>query len=340
MFRFFFFIIFFLVNNNAEGNPDNYSEALEKSLLFFPHVVKIVLLSHGDLTGGCNDAGENVKFNFPTAFTATMFSGSTVEYGWGMGSQIQEAQVGIRWATDYLLKGATATPPARLYVGAGDPNVDHKCWERPEDMDAVRTVYWVSHDKPGSEVAGEIAAALTAASIVFHRADPAYSRIILRTAKKVFKFALKYQGSYNSSLGSAVCPSYCSYNGCKDELLRGAAWLFRTPNSIYYNKLIKNLGADDQLEPDIFSWDNKYAGKTIKLARRALLNHDENFDQYRQEAENFVCKILPNSPNSTTQYTKGGGNIYDKKIGANIKLPQSNLQYAGSTIQQNYLTIL
>ncbi|KAK4285082.1 hypothetical protein QN277_001826 [Acacia crassicarpa] len=338
MFKFFFsfFFAFFFIVNNVEGNPHNYREALAKSLLFFqgqrsgklpPHQLLTWRSNSGlsdgrlanvDLTGGYYDAGDNVKFNFPMAFTTTMLSWSTLEYGRRMGPQIQEARAAIRWATDYLLKCATATP-GRLYVGVGDPNVDHKCWERPEDMDTARTVYWVSPDKPGSDVAGETAAALAAASIVFRRVDPTYSKILLRTAQKVFQFALQYQGSYSSSLGSAVCPFYCSYSGYKDELLWGAAWLFRATNVVYYYNLIKNLGADDQ--PDLFSWDNKYAGAHVLLSRRALLNHDKNFVQYQQEAENFICKILPNSPSSSTQYTQGG---------LMYKLPESNLQYVTS----------
>jgi len=94
-----------------------------------------------------------------------------------------------------------------------------------------------------------------------------------------------------------------------------------------------------------------------------LLNGDKNFDQYKQEAENFMCKILPNSPSSSTQYTQGKGNIITefqisnvtqlgqsksfniniyKKIrkcnsqvllwagGLMYKLPESNLQYVTS----------
>ncbi|XP_028805572.1 endoglucanase 9-like isoform X1 [Neltuma alba] len=337
MFRFFFFFFFiFFIANNVEGNPHNYREALAKSLLFFqgqrsgrlpPHQLLTWRSNSGlsdgrlanvDLSGGYYDAGDNVKFNFPMAFTTTMLSWSTLEYGRRMGPEIQEARAAIRWATDYLLKCATATP-GRLYVGVGDPNVDHKCWERPEDMDTVRTVYWVSPDKPGSDVAGETAAALAAASIVFRRVDPAYSKRLMGTAQKVFQFALQYQGSYSSSLGSAVCPFYCSYSGYKDELLWGAAWLFRATNAVYYYNLIKSLGADDQ--PDLFSWDNKYAGAHVLLSRRALIHHDKNFDQYQQEAENFMCKILPNSPSSSTQYTQGG---------LMFKLPESNLQYVTS----------
>ncbi|XVF37323.1 hypothetical protein REPUB_Repub19eG0136000 [Reevesia pubescens] len=261
---------------------------------------------HLDVTGGYYDAGDNVKFNFPMAFTTTMLSWSTLEY---------EARAAIRWATDYLLKCASAKP-GRLYVGVGDPNVDHKCWERPEDMDTVRTVYWVSPSNPGCDVAGETAAAIAAASLVFRKVDSKYSRLLLQTARKVMSFAIQYRGAYSDSLGSAVSPFYCSYSGYKDELVWGASWLLRATNDAYYYNFLKTLGADDQ--PDLFSWDNKYAGAHVLLSRRALLDKDKNFEQFKQEAESFMCRILPNSPYSTTHYTQGG---------LMYKLPESNLQY-------------
>lgn len=67
----------------------------------------------------------------------------------------------------------------------GEPYSDHRCWERPEDMDTPRNVYKVSAQTPGSDVAAETAAALAAASIVFQDSDPSYSRILLHTAMNV-----------------------------------------------------------------------------------------------------------------------------------------------------------
>lgn len=67
----------------------------------------------------------------------------------------------------------------------GDPNMDHHCWERPEDMDTPRNVYKVSTQNPGSDVAAETAAALAAASVVFKDSDPSYSTKLLKTAMKV-----------------------------------------------------------------------------------------------------------------------------------------------------------
>lgn len=68
-----------------------------------------------DLSGGYYDAGDNVKFGLPMAFTTTMLAWSIIEFGDEMKGQIDNARNALRWSTDYLLKAATATPGA-LYV--------------------------------------------------------------------------------------------------------------------------------------------------------------------------------------------------------------------------------
>ncbi|KAK1288768.1 Endoglucanase 3 [Acorus calamus] len=318
------------VGAHVEG-LQNYTDALAKSILYFqgqrsgrlPPDQRIKWRSHSgltdgslaqvDLTGGYYDAGDNVKFNFPMAFTTTMLSWSILEYGKRLGPELGNARAALRWGSDYLLKSATATP-GRLYVGVGDPNADHKCWERPEDMDTPRTVYYVSPQNPGSDVAAETAAALAAASMVFKAADPKYSAKLLVVAKNVMEFARKYTGAYSDKLGSAVCPFYCSYSGYKDELLWGASWLLRATNDVSYLTYLKSLGANDNA--DIFSWDNKFAG-----ARRNLVDNDKTYEPFRFQAETFMCSILPKSPSSTTRYTPGG---------LMYKLSQNNLQYVTS----------
>lgn len=68
-----------------------------------------------DLTGGYYDAGDNVKFGFPMAFTTTMLAWSVIEFGDSMpGGELRNALVAIRWATDYLLK--TVAQPNRIFV--------------------------------------------------------------------------------------------------------------------------------------------------------------------------------------------------------------------------------
>ncbi|XP_052187087.1 endoglucanase 17-like [Diospyros lotus] len=337
--------------SNAQHNPlnhrhhrlfsgQNYSDALSKSILFFegqrsgklPPDQRITwrgdsALSDGstlhvDLVGGYYDAGDNVKFGFPMAFTATMLSWSAIEFGGLMQAELQNAREAIRWATDYLLK-ATAEPDT-IHVQVGDANKDHACWERPEDMDTPRNVLKVDRNNPGSDVAAETAAALAAASLVFRRSDPTYAKLLLGRAIRVFEFADKYRGAYsNGNLKSFVCPFYCSYSGFQDELLWGAAWLHRaSKNQTYLNYIQvngQNLGADQS--DTTFGWDNKHVGARILLSKAFLVQKVQSLHEYKGHADNYICSLLP-GPSSQAQYTPGG---------LLFKMSDSNMQYVTST---------
>lgn len=80
-------------------------------------------------------------------------------------------------------------------------------------MDTPRDVCKVTPSNPGSDVAGETAAALAAAFLVFRRSDPEYSNKLLATVKAAFTFADRYKGKYSDSLSHVVCPFYYSYSG-------------------------------------------------------------------------------------------------------------------------------
>jgi endoglucanase len=112
----------------------DYRDALAKSILFFegqrsgrlPPSQRMSWrrdsgLSDGasakvDLVGGYHDAGDNVKFGFPMAFSMTMLAWSVVEFGGLMKAELQHAREAVRWGADYLLK-ATAHPDT-IYVQA------------------------------------------------------------------------------------------------------------------------------------------------------------------------------------------------------------------------------
>ncbi|CAH9090772.1 unnamed protein product, partial [Cuscuta epithymum] len=101
----------------------NYGDALSKSILFFegqrsgklPANQRVSwrkdsALQDGsdwkvDLAGGYYDAGDNVKYTFPMAFTTTLLAWSVVEYGGDMGNEeLTHALEAVRWSTDFLLK--------------------------------------------------------------------------------------------------------------------------------------------------------------------------------------------------------------------------------------------
>ena len=108
-----------------EGTGDyNYGEALQKSLLFYelqrsgklPEQTRCNWrgdsgLTDGadnniDLTGGWYDAGDNVKFNLPMAYSAAMLGWSVYEDkdAYLQSGQMEYALGNIRWVTDYLIK--------------------------------------------------------------------------------------------------------------------------------------------------------------------------------------------------------------------------------------------
>lgn len=59
-----------------------------------------------DLSGGYYDAGDNVKFGFPMAFTITMLSWSVIQYREQLvtAGQLDYALEAIKWGTDYFIK--------------------------------------------------------------------------------------------------------------------------------------------------------------------------------------------------------------------------------------------
>lgn len=62
-----------------------------------------------DLVGGYYDAGDNVKFGLPMAFTITMLSWSIMEHGQEIAAagEIEHALEAIKWGTDYFIKAHT-----------------------------------------------------------------------------------------------------------------------------------------------------------------------------------------------------------------------------------------
>ncbi|KNA16888.1 hypothetical protein SOVF_085040 [Spinacia oleracea] len=257
-----------------------------------------------DLVGGYYDAGDNVKFGLPMAFTVTLLAWSVVEYGnhLKVHNELQNALVAIKWGTDYFIKAHPQ--PNLLYAGVGDGDSDHDCWQRPEDMTTPRTVYKIDESNPGSDLAAETSAALAAASIAFHRLDPKYSSLLLAHAKQ-------------------------------DELLWAAAWLQRATGEKIYHDFIGNFQGN-QGPRSMFSWDDKFLGAQVLLAKQVLegkVPNSGNWGNYNAEAEQFLCNCLQ----------KGNNNIFKTSGGLLWFNEWDNLQYTTAaslaiTVYADYLS--
>ena len=59
-----------------------------------------------DLSGGYYDAGDNIKFGFPGAYTITMLSWSVIEYSakYQALGELNHVKELIKWGSDYILK--------------------------------------------------------------------------------------------------------------------------------------------------------------------------------------------------------------------------------------------
>lgn len=265
-----------------------------------------------DLSKGMYDAGDHMKFGFPMAFTATVLSWTILEYGDQMDAvnQLTPAQDSLKWITDFLINAHISDNV--LIVQVGDPEKDHKCWDRPEDMTETRPLTQVNASFPGSDVAAETAAAMASASLVFRTSNPTYSSTLLRHAKQLFIFADEYRGSYSESIPKVQ--NYYNSTGYEDELLWAASWLFHaTGDHSYFDYATGKNGQEfaNWGSPTWFSWDNKLAGTQVLLSRVSFFgakgtSNNDGLGKYRKTAVAVMCGLLPDSPTATKSRTKSG----------------------------------
>ncbi|PKI62231.1 hypothetical protein CRG98_017365 [Punica granatum] len=136
-------------------------------------------------------------------------------------------------------------------------------------MTTSRRAYKVDENNPGSDLAGETAAAMAAASIVFRKSNPHYAHLLLHHAQQLFEFGDRYRGEYDRSV-EVVKSYYGSVSGYKDELLWAALWLHRATDSEFYlNYAIDKahcFGGVGWAMTE-FSWDVKYAGLQVMASQ-------------------------------------------------------------------------
>ncbi|MBN6041954.1 glycoside hydrolase family 9 protein [Amycolatopsis sp. 195334CR] len=269
----------------------NYGEALQKSILFYDAQRSGVLgpgnrvnwrgdsaLTDGqdaglDLTGGFYDAGDHVKFGLPFASSMTMLAWGAVEEpaAYQRSGQLPHLKSNLKWGTDWLLRAHPQ--PNVLYGQVGSGNPDHAWWGPAEVMPMARPSYKIDASCPGSDLAGEAAAALASSSMVFAGDDPAYAQTLVQHAKQLYQFADTHRGKYSDCITDAA-NFYRSWSGYTDELVWAAAWLYRaTGDPAYLAKAeaeYGNLATEPQSSERSYkwtiAWDDKSYGAYVLLA--------------------------------------------------------------------------
>jgi len=301
--------------------PDiNYAAALPMALLFYdaqrsgrlPENNRVewrgdAALNDGqdvgvDLSGGYFDAGDGMKFALPMASAMTLLAWGGLEFraGYEKTGELQTLLNTIRWGTDWLMK---AHPEPNVFYGqVGRGDLDHAFWGPHEAMQMQRPAFRIDAEHPGSELAGEAAAALAAAAILFQDHDPDYAAICLRHARELFEFADRHRGIYTDSIPDARA-YYHSFTGYHDELAWAAAWLYRATQDPAYLEKAEKIYAAELTAGDwrwTHSWDDKKYGTAV------LLSQLTRKKRYRQDVERWLSFWTVGYNGQRIQTTKGG----------------------------------
>ena len=134
--------------------------------------------------------------------TILAYGGISYASAYEASGQMEYLKDAVKWGTDYMIKAHVSAEEFYCQVGNGD--IDHAYPGRPETMTVERPAYSLTPARPGSDCAGESAAALASASILFEDTDSAYSATLIDHAKQLFAFADTYRGIYSNSISDAA----------------------------------------------------------------------------------------------------------------------------------------
>ncbi|MET1076225.1 MAG: glycoside hydrolase family 9 protein [Umezawaea sp.] len=328
--------------HDAQAAPAfNYGEALQKSVWFYDAQRSGKLpadnrvswrgdsaLNDGadvglDLTGGFYDAGDHVKFGLPFASSMSMLAWGAVEnrQAYADSGQLAALRANLKWGSDWIVKAHPSPNVVYGQVGTGSP--DHAWWGSAEVMPMARPSYKVDASCPGSDLAGEYAAALASSSMVFAATDPTYAATLLTHAKQLYSFADTYRGKYSACITDASS-YYNSWSGYQDELVWGAIWLYRATGDAAYLTKAKNeypkLGTEPQSTERSYkwtiAWDDKSYGAYVLMAQ---LTGEQT---YLTDANRWLDFWTTGYNGNRVRYSPGGQAVLDS---------WGSLRYAANT---------
>ncbi len=310
----------------------NYGEALQKSILFYeaqqagklPDWNRVSWRGDStpndgadvgiDLTGGWFDAGDHVKFGFPMAASVTTLAWGGIEYydAYQQSGQLIHLSRNIKWVTDYLLKAFANDTPGNyvLYGQVGNGQQDHQWWGPAEVIhyEMERPAYKIDTSCPGTELAAETSAAMSAASILFRKnGDTSYADLLVTKAERLYDFADRYRGVYSDCLKEAS-PFYKSFSGYQDELPWGAIWLHKAKKAQqdynYSGQYLTKAIAEYQMMPKPYNYtfitDDKSYGVYLLLAQ------ETGELEYQQRVEAWLDFWTIGYRGERIKYTPGG----------------------------------
>lgn len=235
-----------------------------------------------DVSGGFHDAGDHVKFGLPEAYAA-----STV--GWGYyefkdqfraTGQAVHAEVILRYFNDYFMRCTFRDASGNVVAFCHqvvDGDIDHAFWGAPENDTMFRRGWFITKEKPGTDIISATAASLAINYMNFKDTDPQYAAKSLDYAKALFDFAEKNpKGVVQGEDGPK---GYYGSSKWQDDYCWAAAWLYlATQNEHYLDEAFKYY---DYYAPPgwIHCWNDVWSGTACILA--------EINDLYDKDSQNF-----------------------------------------------------
>lgn len=301
----------------------SYTEALHKSLIFFESMrsgkldrqrlawrsdscLKCRGPNGEDLSKGYYEAGGSfLKLGLVEAFLVTLLSDSVLTFseGFRKAGDLTNAIDAIEWGVDYLLKAHSKSD--RFVAVLGNDTLDFDYYGSVERYDTYvpkRTTCYIDKDHRGSEIAGEAAAALASAAMVFKRfGRKRDTASMIVHAKQLYNLGKDYPGSY-ASASSKSCLGihkrlYASQNGYTDELAWAAAWLYQATKESRYKTDAKKFYGQLKQPPYAFETGNKIPGLTVLMGQV----DPANVGKYLQDAQGFfrpyLDQIITHTPN-------------------------------------------
>jgi hypothetical protein len=257
-----------------------------------------------DLTGGFHDCGDHVKFGLPQCYAASALAWDYYEFKDVFVDKGQDKYMLniLKHFTDYLLK--CFPNKTTFYYQIGEGNADHAYWGPPELQTYDRPTFYVATpEKPGSDVAGDAAAALALMYLNYNEIDSEYAKKCLTAAKDLYDFGITYRG--NSEAQGFYVPS-----GYYDELMWAATWLYIITNDEKYMDDIymlmdeKGMGGDNEYQDHWTNcWDYVFSSTFLKLSQ---ISDDPKFKRIALEHMDYWMNTVRTTPGGLKWLTGWG----------------------------------
>ncbi|XP_070534454.1 endoglucanase A-like isoform X2 [Ptychodera flava] len=240
------------------------------------------------------ETGDNVKFNFPMAFSSSVLAWSLIEfpYAYQDAGVYNDMLSTLEGVCEYFTKCHTG--PNEYYYQVADADLDHRFWQRPEDIVYHREPFRVNDTVPGSDVASLAAAALATCSVAYKDAGKGnQARIFREEAMDLYRFATTNIGTYPSN-------GHYINNQIGDELLWAATWLHLATGEEEYLQDAEGYFEQYKLKDRAYSfgWEDTREGSKLLLYKiTGKMTYKDSFMQY-------MDTLLP--MNSPDMYTNGG----------------------------------